>query len=892
MERQPKFRVSISGKGHNKSVEIDTDGCVLGRGKECDIVLDDDLISRKHIKISLKNNEIQIEELGSTNGTWIDSVKMEKGKKITYSSELKVTLGGASGITLAIENLVIKQNLLSIQKTVVKTVADKTLIHNIATLKVGNGSVEPVSYAVSAPAIPAETRNIKLVSDDVTLKDISKKSINFSDKKTGTKTSLDNKLKQIVTQESDRLREKAIREAKQLKQKALDEEKNIKDKARKEALEIIEQSKIEAAAVKAEAESSILMLKEKIKHTELESEMAVKNMKLSIVQFEERIASLRQVEAGHNQKMKQLEDEYAGTRERIRNENLLLEELKHQSNTVKKNADLKLEEVALQERRSRAKIESEISEARNQTAKIFAEAEKAQALKDSMGPEIQQLKNEKIKIEKEINDSIAKQNKLDSDYAKASNALQVLVSETSNSRNELEEIHTLIRSQNDKVNQLNEQYNEKERSLKQKIEQLEQSAVKIIETAEFEASKIISEAMIKTQNIAEQNTQVLKDQEAQKLKFHESFEIEKKNKHKDLQHEIELKKAGYSQELEKLEAKKNALTNEMKWMESNAKATSEKMVTDAKTTCEKMAADAKAEVQELKDQTIKNVELLKATAKTEAQNLKERTHKEVLSAKENANIEIQNLKKEASAEINNMKMAFNAESARLKNLSLEEVAKQKNEIERELGRVQAELATTTELKKTLQDSIERADKMMNENHLQAAEKVRSMIADAEKQALAIEQEGINQKAKELAGLLDIRKAEAEKIEEMKEKFEEYKLNSKREMAETIGIAVQEFLTIEMIKSRNLILDEKLIKKISDKSKRIVTDASLGRLQASTKNINELFKIKRTDYVGILKIIVTLVIVVGTLYLAKTYPQQTHELISSITAFLKEQNITF
>ena len=438
----------------------------------------------------------------------------------------------------------------------------------------------------------------------------------------------------------------------------------------------------------------------------------------------------------------------------------------------------------------------------------------------------------------------------------------------------------ILSKQNDKVSLLQGQYDEKEKALKLKIEHLEKSAIQILESAEADALKATTEAAAKIKVINEQHAQIIKDQEAQKVKFQETFEAEKKAKYKDLQHEVELKKISYSQELEKLEAKKTALINDMKWAESNAQAS-----------CEKMLTQAKTEAQELKDQTIKNVELLKATAKSEAQNLKERTHKEVVSAKENANIEIQNLKKDAHAEINNMKMAFNTESARLKNLANEELANQKSEIERELGKLQAELNNTVELKKSLQESIERSDKMMNENHLQAAEQARSMIAEAQKQVDILLKEGEEQKARELAGLMEIRKAEGDKIEELKEKFEEYKLNSKREMADDIGTAVQEYLTIEMIKSRNLILDEKLIKKISDKSKRIVTDASLGRLSASTKNINELFKVKRTDYVGIVKIAATLVIVVGTLYLAKTYPQQTHEIVSSITAFLKEQNIT-
>jgi uncharacterized protein YbaP (TraB family) len=166
-----------------------------------------------------------------------------------------------------------------------------------------------------------------------------------------------------------------------------------------------------------------------------------------------------------------------------------------------------------------------------------------------------------------------------------------------------------------------------------------------------------------------------------------------------------------------------------------------------------------------------------------------------------------------------------------------------------------------------------------------------MLDNAQRQAQAIENEGKEQKARELAAIVELKKTEAEKIEEMKEKFEEYKISSKNEMANSIATAVQEFMAIEMIKSRNLILDEKLIKKISEKSNKIVTDVVLGRLQASTKSLNELFKAKRTDYAGIFKIIITLIIVVGTLYTVKTYPAESAVVVNAIRDFVSKLDFT-
>lgn len=52
--------------------------CTVGRGKTADIVVTDDAISRQHFKIEVHGNLVTIEDLGSTNGTYVNGMRIEK----------------------------------------------------------------------------------------------------------------------------------------------------------------------------------------------------------------------------------------------------------------------------------------------------------------------------------------------------------------------------------------------------------------------------------------------------------------------------------------------------------------------------------------------------------------------------------------------------------------------------------------------------------------------------------------------------------------------------------------------------------------------------------------------------------------------------------------------
>ncbi|MFU8806920.1 MAG: FHA domain-containing protein, partial [Bradymonadaceae bacterium] len=71
----------ISGKyqGGEFPLEIDTE-IEIGRGSELDMVLVEDMVSRRHARITSYAGELSIEDFGSTNGTFVNGEKITKSR--------------------------------------------------------------------------------------------------------------------------------------------------------------------------------------------------------------------------------------------------------------------------------------------------------------------------------------------------------------------------------------------------------------------------------------------------------------------------------------------------------------------------------------------------------------------------------------------------------------------------------------------------------------------------------------------------------------------------------------------------------------------------------------------------------------------------------------------
>ena len=55
-----------------KQIPLSVGSVILGRGQDADVHLDDELVSRKHCKLTFDGTRITVEDLGSTNGTYVD----------------------------------------------------------------------------------------------------------------------------------------------------------------------------------------------------------------------------------------------------------------------------------------------------------------------------------------------------------------------------------------------------------------------------------------------------------------------------------------------------------------------------------------------------------------------------------------------------------------------------------------------------------------------------------------------------------------------------------------------------------------------------------------------------------------------------------------------------
>ncbi|MCR5377543.1 MAG: diguanylate cyclase [Fibrobacter sp.] len=61
-----------------KQIPLENGTVVLGRGQDADIKLDDELISRKHCSLSFDGKLVTVNDLGSTNGTFVDGQQVQK----------------------------------------------------------------------------------------------------------------------------------------------------------------------------------------------------------------------------------------------------------------------------------------------------------------------------------------------------------------------------------------------------------------------------------------------------------------------------------------------------------------------------------------------------------------------------------------------------------------------------------------------------------------------------------------------------------------------------------------------------------------------------------------------------------------------------------------------
>src|SRR5256885_9723536 len=103
-ERSYAFRF-ISGKYQGGEYPLTDSGeLVIGRSSELDLVLIEDMVSRKHAQLTLASGGITIADLGSTNGTFVNGEKvrraqLKEGDRILIGTSILKLVARTAGTT-------------------------------------------------------------------------------------------------------------------------------------------------------------------------------------------------------------------------------------------------------------------------------------------------------------------------------------------------------------------------------------------------------------------------------------------------------------------------------------------------------------------------------------------------------------------------------------------------------------------------------------------------------------------------------------------------------------------------------------------------------------------------------------------------------------------------
>lgn len=86
----PRTLVVTGGALTGTSLPLREAGTIIGRNPECALVLDDDFASGRHARIFHRDNAWFVEDLGSTNGTFVGTERLTGPVRVEAGSTLRI----------------------------------------------------------------------------------------------------------------------------------------------------------------------------------------------------------------------------------------------------------------------------------------------------------------------------------------------------------------------------------------------------------------------------------------------------------------------------------------------------------------------------------------------------------------------------------------------------------------------------------------------------------------------------------------------------------------------------------------------------------------------------------------------------------------------------------
>ena len=87
---EPRVLVVAQGSQAGQSAALADGVIMIGRGADCQIILDDDYVSTRHARVVSGENGIYVEDLGSTNGSYVNGQRITAPTTLTMSDTVRI----------------------------------------------------------------------------------------------------------------------------------------------------------------------------------------------------------------------------------------------------------------------------------------------------------------------------------------------------------------------------------------------------------------------------------------------------------------------------------------------------------------------------------------------------------------------------------------------------------------------------------------------------------------------------------------------------------------------------------------------------------------------------------------------------------------------------------
>jgi FHA domain len=90
VKKLPRKAAVIEGDSHRGATFDLGDELIIGRGPKCQVVLDDSYVSQMHARLFAKGDSYMVEDLGSTNGTYLNRRKVTAPTELRRGDQVKI----------------------------------------------------------------------------------------------------------------------------------------------------------------------------------------------------------------------------------------------------------------------------------------------------------------------------------------------------------------------------------------------------------------------------------------------------------------------------------------------------------------------------------------------------------------------------------------------------------------------------------------------------------------------------------------------------------------------------------------------------------------------------------------------------------------------------------